>query len=114
MHVPVKGKYLNAIAAYQKLLKMEKEFDFEFIQQIIKSIGIYPPGSLVILKSRRVGIVLGNHGSTVKPDIKLIYDARLRQHINVTTLSLSKTKETDEIADFYDTSMFPDLAERYL
>jgi putative nucleotidyltransferase with HDIG domain len=114
MHIPVKGKYLNAIAAYQKLLKMEKEFDFEFIQQIIKSIGIYPPGSLVILKSGRVGIVLGNHGSTVKPDIKLIYDDRLSQHINVTTLSLSKTKETDEIVDFYDTSMFPDLAERYL
>lgn len=114
MHVPVKGKYLNAIQVYQKLLKMEKQFDFEFIQQIIKSIGIYPPGSLVILKSGRVGIVLGNNGSTVKPDIKLIYDDRLSQHINVITLSLSKSNEKDEIVDFYDISLFPDLAERYL
>lgn len=114
MHVPIKAKYLNAIQVYQKLLKMEKQFDFEFVQQIIKSIGIYPPGSLVILKSQKVGVVLDNNGSTVKPDIKLIYDDKQGQHINVTVLRLSKSNEKDEIVDFYDTGLFPDLAERYL
>lgn len=114
MHTPIKGKYPTAIQAYQTLLKMEKQFDFEILQQIIKCIGIYPPGSLVLLKSGRVGIVLGHHGSTVKPDIKLIYDNRLHQHINVATLSLSKNKETDEIIDFYAKDTFSDLVERYL
>lgn len=114
MHTPLKGKYLSAIQAYQTLLKLEQKFDFEILQQIIKSIGIYPPGSVVILKSGRVGIVLGHHGSTVKPDIKLIYDDRLNQHINVATLSLNNNKESDEIINFYNKDKFTDLVERYL
>jgi len=114
MYTPVKGKYLTAIQAYQALLKMGQAFDITLLQQLIKSVGIYPPGSVVILKSGRVGIVLEHHGSTVKPDIKLIYDDKLSVHTNVTVLSLSKAKDTDEIADFYRKVAFPDLVEHYL
>ncbi len=114
MNVPYKGKPLTAVQAYQKLLKMEQQFDFTLLQQIIKCIGIYPPGSLVILESRKVGIVLGHHGSTVQPDIKIIYDDRLRQNLNVTVLSLSKASENDKIVGFFTRRSFPDLVEHYL
>jgi putative nucleotidyltransferase with HDIG domain len=114
MHIPVNGRFLTAIQAYQALLKMEKQFDIAILQQLIKSIGIYPPGSIVILKSGRVGIVLEHHGSTVKPDIKLIYDDKSSVHTKVIVLCLSKSKETDEISDFYHKITFPDLVEHYL
>ena len=114
MHTPLNGKFLTAIQAYQTLLKMEKQFDIAVLQQLIKSIGIYPPGSLVILKSGRVGIVLEHHVSSLKPDIKLIYDDKLSTHTKVTVLSLNKSKETDEISDFYHKTAFPDLVEHYL
>ena len=114
MYTPVNGKFLNAIQAYQALLKMGSAFDITLLQQLIKAVGIYPPGSVVILKSGRVGIVLEHHGSTVRPDIKLIYDDKNAVHTNVTVLSLNKAKGVDEVADFYHKVEFTDLVEHYL
>lgn len=78
----VYGKGMSPAKAVQRLFEWAKQglFDPELTQIFLKSIGIYPVGSLVRLESGRLGVVLAQaENSLLTPLVRIMYDAR-RQH----------------------------------
>lgn len=76
-------------------------FDETVFQAFVKTIGIYPSGTLLKLKSGRLGVVMEQ--STKKlttPIIKTFFSTRANAHIPVETLDLSKG--TDGIENIED------------
>jgi len=89
-------------------------FDPAIFQAFVKSIGIYPVGSLVLMKSGRIGIVTEQAGkSLTTPKIKLFYSTKSSLRIPATMVDLSRADTTDRIAGREDPAkwQFPDLHE---
>lgn len=74
-------KGMAPTAALGRLLEWSKfHFDPELVRTFIRSLGIYPTGSLVRLKSGRLGVVLEQHADrSMQPLVKVIFHA-LHQH----------------------------------
>jgi putative nucleotidyltransferase with HDIG domain len=71
-------------------------FDETVFQAFVKTVGIYPTGSLVRLESGRLGVVLEqNEGSLLTPKIKVFFSAKFKTPIlhEVVDLSLLLGKE---------------------
>ena len=71
-------------------------FDLRIFQAFVKSIGIYPTGSLVRLQSSRLAVVLDQHpASALKPKVKAFFSINSNMHIVPEIIDLSKdtTKE---------------------
>lgn len=100
--------------AFRYLLTQEKSFDFQILQYVIKTIGIYPPGSLVILSSQKVAIVLDTLGSSLKPRVKLIYNLLSKQHIPTKIINLSASSNNEKIIALYEGSDLGNVSEQYL
>ncbi len=64
--------------ALRKLLEWSKfHFKPELVQAFIRSVGIYPTGSLVRLESGRLAVVQAQHpDKLLQPQVKVIYDTR--------------------------------------
>ena len=89
-------------------------FDPAVFQAFVKSMGIYPVGSLVLMKSGRIGIVTEQTGqSLTKPRIKLFYSTKSSLRITPIMLDLSRADTVDSIAGREDPEKwrFPDLHE---
>ncbi len=77
--------------ALKKLFEWsEHHFDPELVQHFIQAIGIYPVGSLVMLDSQLVGIVVeqGEKG-LLFPIVRILFDAKRRQKLAPTDIDLS-------------------------
>jgi HD-GYP domain-containing protein (c-di-GMP phosphodiesterase class II) len=73
-------------------------FDQRVFHAFIKIIGIYPVGSLVRMKSDRLGIVIEqNKESLLKPRVKLFFSVRNNVRIPVEEIDLSKREARDQI-----------------
>lgn len=74
-------KGMSPAAAVQKLFEWSKfHFDPEMMQLFLKSVGIYPIGSLVKLESGRMGVVIEQSNShLLTPVVRVMYDGK-RQH----------------------------------
>ncbi len=68
---------------------MKHLFPVNLIEVLIKSVGVYPPGSLVELNDHRVGMVISvNHNSTIRPTVMVF--------------NPSRPKEEPELVDLYE------------
>lgn len=79
--------------ALRKILEWSRyHFKPEVAQQFIRTIGIYPVGTLVMLESGRIGIVHDQNegGSLLQPVVRVIYDSRKLAYITPTHVDLSK------------------------
>jgi putative nucleotidyltransferase with HDIG domain len=66
-------------------------FDESVFQAFVKTVGIYPTGSLVRLESGRLGVVTEqSETSLLTPKVKVFFSARLKTPILQETLDLSK------------------------
>ena len=66
--------------------------------QFIKCMGVFPVGSLVELKSGRLGMVLrANKRYPLRPMIKVFYNLRGEHFIEAKDIDLGRSYETDEI-----------------
>lgn len=73
-------------------------FDETLVTKFIQCIGLYPVGTLVKLKSQKVGIISeSNHISPLKPVVKVFYSARSMHHIQVQDIDLNSKKVDDEL-----------------
>jgi len=108
-----KGKPLGVLQALRKLLRLERQFDFAMLQRFIKWVGVYPPGTLVKLKSGKVGLVLDNSGSSVHPNIKVIYNDKMGHHVTAKTIDLS-AMPNDDIEGLFYGNKIGIFAENYL
>jgi len=107
------GKPLGVLQALRHLLKLENQFDFAMLQRFIKCIGVYPPGTLVRLRSGKVGLVLDHTGSSVHPNIKVIYNDKMGHHLEAKIIDLAATANDDIEGLFYGNKIGI-YAENYL
>ena len=89
-------------------------FDPRIFQAFVKSLGIYPIGSLVRLTSGRLGIVIDQApDSLLKPRIKVFFSTRADARIKPEIVDLARQGCTEKIANREDPAKwaFPDLNE---
>lgn len=85
-------KGMSPALAVQKLFEWSKHhFDPEMMQLFLKSIGIYPVGSLVKLESGRLGVVIAQSDShLLTPVVRVMYDAKRQHYITPEEVDLSR------------------------
>ena len=73
-------------------------YDTELVAHFIRAIGVFPVGTLVRLKSQRLGIVIQSGNSDpLKPVVKVFYHSKFRQQLPVTDVDLAASRCEDEI-----------------
>jgi len=86
--------------ALRKLLEWSgHHFDPQLVQAFIRSIGIYPSGALVLLESKRLGIVVEqNDKNLLTPIVRIFYHTGHRHYIAPENVDLAKSM--DRVASF--------------
>jgi HD-GYP domain-containing protein (c-di-GMP phosphodiesterase class II) len=81
----------------------EGHFDKRVFQAFVKSVGIYPTGSLVRLASGRLAVVMEQSGgSLLKPTVKAFFSIRSCVYVTPEIIDLSRTTATDKIVGIED------------
>ena len=111
--VGVQGKPLGVLQAFRQLLQQDKQFDSEILQRFIKCIGVYPAGTLVKLKSGKVGLILDHENSSIRPNIKIIYNSKERHHLKAKIINLME-QEQEQIEGLFYGNKEGIFAENYL
>ncbi|MBK1647570.1 HD-GYP domain-containing protein [Rhabdochromatium marinum] len=89
-------------------------FDQNVFHAFVKSLGIYPTGSLVKLASGKLGVVLEQtQASLLKPKVKAFYSVTSHARIPTAVIDLSAPHCNDSILSREDPAQwkFPDLVE---
>jgi len=82
-----------------KMASWAGQFDTEIFQAFVKSLGIYPIGSLVRMRSGKLGVVVEqNESSLVAPRVKLFFSTRSGMPVPVELVDLSAPGCADAIA----------------
>ena len=92
-------------------------FDPKIFQAFVKSLGIYPIGSLVRLTSGRIGVVIEQGSkSLTMPMVKVFFSTKSNMRIPPEVFDLSRPGATEKIAAREDPAKwrFPDLDELWL
>lgn len=93
-HRPAKGP-ADAVA---ELYKLKGHFDETVLTSFIRSIGIYPVGSLVRLESRMLGCVSAQRRDQLtKPVVRVFYSIPQGTHVPVHELDLAEEPAPDKI-----------------
>lgn len=94
-------------ASLQRMAKWAEHFDDSVFKAFVKSVGIYPKGSMVKLKSGRLAVVIDQSPkSLLKPIIKVFFSIKLNSRIPVEVLDLSKSGVQDLIIDHGDPAVW--------
>ena len=82
----------------QRMAQWEEHFDDSVFKAFVKSVGIYPIGSMVKLKSGRLAVVIDQSPkSLLTPILKVFFSTKSKSRIKVEVLDLSKPHEQDSI-----------------
>ncbi|QZA81961.1 HD-GYP domain-containing protein [Deefgea piscis] len=83
---------MPATEGLRKLWEWSKfHFNPELVQAFMRTIGIYPVGSLVRLESGRLGIVIEqNEGSLLQPKLKVIFSTKSSTYITPIIVDLAR------------------------
>lgn len=80
--------------ALKRMASWSGHFDPAVFKAFVKSLGIYPIGTVVILKSGRLAVVVRqNPDSLLKPVVKAFFSTKSKVHIPVIELDLSKNMD---------------------
>jgi HD-GYP domain-containing protein (c-di-GMP phosphodiesterase class II) len=95
---PYKAGWDPAESIAQMASWRKGQFDTAIFQAFVKSLGIYPNGSLVRMKSGRLGVVMEqNEKSLVAPRVKLFFSTQTQQSITPELLDLAAPGCSDAI-----------------
>ncbi|WP_291992516.1 HD-GYP domain-containing protein [Candidatus Accumulibacter sp. ACC003] len=88
-------------------------FDPKVFQAFVKSIGIYPVGSLVLLSCGRLGVVIEQRRALLTPRVKVFFSTRAKARIKPEIVDLARTGCQQKIVSREDPAKwnFPDLDE---
>lgn len=82
-----------------RMASWQGQFDADVFQAFVKSLGIYPVGSLVRMRSGRLGVVVEQgERSLVAPKVKLFFSTRSNMPIAIELLDLGAPGCSDAIA----------------
>lgn len=85
----------------KKLLEWSgAHLDGTLVQQFIRTLGIYPVGSLVRLSGGRLAVVAEQSDDLLRPTVRTVYDTTHKLHLSPRDLHLVHASE--EIVDFED------------
>lgn len=86
------GKLVSPADAVRKLFEWSRfHFDPELVQVFVRSVGIYPVGTLVRLESGRLGIVVEQReNELLTPVVRVVFDAKRNYYIAPEDIDLSK------------------------
>jgi putative nucleotidyltransferase with HDIG domain len=101
----------------RKMAEWEGHFDKKIFQAFVKSMGIYPVGSLVRLTSGRIGVVTEQSAkSLTTPMVKVFFSSKSGMRLVPYTVDLSRTDSAEKIHQREDPAKwnFPDLNELWL
>lgn len=77
---------------------MGRHFDDTVFKAFVKSVGIYPIGSMVKLKSGRLAVVIDqNPASLLTPLVKVFFSTISKSRIKIALIDLSIAGEQDSI-----------------
>ncbi|XAH21181.1 HD-GYP domain-containing protein [Xylophilus sp. GW821-FHT01B05] len=89
--------------AMRRMASWKGHFDPVLTQAFIKSVGIYPVGSLVRLASQRLAVVVEpNAGALLYPRVKVFYSAARREPLQHAIVDLSVLRAQDKIVGVED------------
>lgn len=103
--------------AMRQLARSKGLYDAVVFQHLVKTVGIYPVGALVRLKSEQLAVVLEQHGgSLLTPKVRVFYSVVERHRVEPFVLDLSKPNCADRIADLESPEgwRFADLEAQWL
>lgn len=85
-------KAMDPTVAIRKMFEWSKShFDPELIRTFVRTIGIYPVGTLVKLESGRIAIVINQDGRDLtRPMVRIVFDANKNCFITSEDIDLSK------------------------
>jgi hypothetical protein len=83
---------MPAAEALRKMYEWSKfHFSPHLTQEFMRCVGIYPVGTLVLLESGRLGVVIEPHEtSLLTPRINVFYNTKSQTYIKPQTIDLSK------------------------
>jgi HD-GYP domain-containing protein (c-di-GMP phosphodiesterase class II) len=92
-------KGMTPTQGLKKLLEWSgSHLDAALVKEFIRCVGLYPIGSLVLLESGRLGVVIETNDEDQRlPVLRVMYDTRFRMPITVDTLNLAKPGTQDRI-----------------
>ena len=93
-------KGMSPTQALKKLLEWsDHHFDPQLVQAFVRTLGIYPTGTLVRLESQRMGVVVQqNEGKLLEPQVRVFYHAGKQHYIPPEMVDIAKSQ--DRIASF--------------
>ena len=89
--------------AVRKMTEWVGHFDNTLFKAFVRTVGIYPIGSLVRLKSQRLAVVV-DHDPThlLQPTVKAFFSLRSKMYIQPTLVKLDRETSGDKIVGFED------------
>ncbi|WP_115561447.1 HD-GYP domain-containing protein [Xanthomonas arboricola] len=83
----------------KQMASWKGHFDPAIFQAFVRRLGIYPVGSLVRLESQKLAVVIEQTpDALLKPKVRVFYSAKLRSHVLVQDIDLSRPDCQDRIA----------------
>ncbi len=113
---PYKGGWQPAVAV-RKMAEWKGHFDEAIFKAFVKTVGIYPVGSLVRLHSKRLAVVIEHDPKQLlQPLVRVFFSLRSKVHIVPELVRLGTEGNSDRIVGFEDpvTLGFPRIDELWV
>ncbi|HAQ86972.1 MAG TPA: phosphodiesterase, partial [Pseudomonas sp.] len=91
-------KAWNPAESLARMAQWTGHFDTQIFHAFVRSVGIYPLGSLVRLESGRLGVVIDQHPEKLtEPLVRVFFSAKAKTPIQQLDLDLSRRNANDRI-----------------
>ncbi len=102
---PYKPGWQPTIAVRKMTEWSDDHFDNSIFKAFVRTVGIYPIGSLVRLKSQRLAVVVDHDPAhLLQPTVKAFFSLRSKMHIEPILIKLDKAGASERIIGFEDPS----------
>ncbi|MEM1197463.1 MAG: DUF3391 domain-containing protein [Pseudomonadota bacterium] len=96
---------LDPASAIEHMKEMHGAFDAEILRQFIESVGLYPVGSFVRLRSEKIAMVIDEDDKDhTKPVVQAFYSLDLKEEIKTHRIALAQSDAEDAILEIADLS----------